>query len=69
MARAKAKTDPPPKPDRGERATVIHMKGSPDYVDWLESIHKKTRIPKVQIFRMALEEWAERAGHPKPPEI
>ena len=42
------------------------MKGSPEYVDWLESIHKKTRLPKVQVFRIALEEWASRNGHGRP---
>jgi hypothetical protein len=61
---------PSSKPEeRGERETVIHMKGSPEYVDWLEAIHKQTRIPKVQIFRLALEEWAAKSGYPVPPEI
>ena len=60
----------PPKPEeRGARETVIHMKGSNEYVKWLESVHKKTHIPKVQIFRLALEEWAAANGHPSPPEI
>jgi hypothetical protein len=55
--------------DRSERETVIHMKGSADYVDWLEEVHRKTHIPKVQIFRIAVAEWAERNGHREPPEI
>jgi hypothetical protein len=45
------------------------MKGSADYVDWLDGVHRKTHIPKVQIFRLAVAEWAERNGHPVPPEI
>jgi hypothetical protein len=60
---------PAPAEDRCQRETVIHMKGSPEYVDWLESIHRKTHIPKVQIFRIAIAEWAERNGHGAPPEI
>ena len=69
MARPKKGAPIEPAEERGERETVIHMKGSPAYVDWLEAIHKKTRIPKVQIFRMAIEEWATKHGHPAPPEI
>lgn len=52
-----------------ERETVVHMKGSPAYVKWLDDINKKTYIPKVQLVRIALAEWAERHRHPKPPEI
>ena len=55
--------------DMGSRETIIHMKGSAEYVAWLDSVHKKTHIPKVQIFRIALAEWAERNSHPLPPEI
>jgi hypothetical protein len=55
--------------DRGERETVIHMKGSPGYVKWLDDVHRKTHIPKVQIFRIAVSEWAARNGHEEPPEI
>jgi hypothetical protein len=52
-----------------DRETVIHMKGSPDYVAWLDDVHRKTHIPKVQIFRIAVAEWAKQNGHPEPPEI
>jgi hypothetical protein len=69
MARPKKRGRPPKPPEDANRETVIHMKGSAAYVEWLESIHRKTRIPKVQLFRMAMEEWAERNKHPKPPEI
>jgi hypothetical protein len=52
-----------------DRETVIHMKGSPEYVAWLEAAHRKTHIPKVQIFRLALADWATKMGLPEPPEI
>jgi hypothetical protein len=67
--RKAAKQTSEPAEDRGERETVIHMKGSADYVRWLEEVHRKTHIPKVQIFRIAVAEWAERNGHREPPEI
>jgi hypothetical protein len=58
-----------PSPDDGARETVVHMKGSPEYVRWLDQVHKKTHIPKVQIFRIAVRDWAERNGHLLPPDI
>jgi hypothetical protein len=67
--RKTAKGNPEPPEDRSERETVIHMKGSAEYVAWLDDVHRKTHIPKVQIFRLAIAEWAERNGHPTPPEI
>jgi hypothetical protein len=67
--RKAARRVPAPVEDRGERETVIHMKGSPEYVDWLEEVHRKTHIPKVQIFRIAVAEWAARNGHREPPDI
>ena len=64
-----SKRSPAPVEDQGERETVIHMKGSSRFVAWLNDVHRKTHIPKVQIFRVAVAEWAERNGHPVPPEI
>lgn len=52
-----------------DRETIINMKGSPEYAQWLEAIHRKTYIPKVQIVRLALAEWAAKNGHDAPPEI
>lgn len=46
------------------RTTIISLKGSEPQADWLESIHKKTHIPKAVIMRLALETWAEKNGHP-----
>ena len=70
MARPKAKTKAaPPPPSELERATIINMKGSPEYADWLDGVHRKTYIAKVKILRLALALWAEKNGHPAPPEI
>lgn len=72
MARPKTKTSkraaPPPAVEL-ERETIVNMKGSPEYADWLEGVHRKTHIPKVQIVRLALGLWAETNGHTSPPEI
>jgi hypothetical protein len=68
MAQSSKKAVPPPD-ELAERATVIHMKGSLEYIQWLDGVHRSTHIPKVQIFRLALADWALRNGHPAPPEI
>ena len=73
LGRPKRNAQPPPsdKPaSHGDgRETVIHMKGSPEYVAWVEAVHRKTHIPKVQIFRLAVADWASKNGHPLPPDI
>lgn len=69
MGRPKANaTDDAPQ-ERPDRETVIHLKGSPEYNDWLTGAHKKTRLSKAAIFRIAVEQWAERNGLEPPPEI
>ncbi|WP_422923408.1 hypothetical protein [Singulisphaera sp. PoT] len=69
MARPKMGQLPKSPEERSERETVIHMKGSPEYVDWLENAHRETHIPKVQIFRLALATWAAKNGLSQPPDI
>lgn len=70
MARPKkAKPVTPPPPSETERETIVNMKGSPEYSAWLEDLHRKTHIPKVQIFRLAIADWAAKNGHSTPPEI
>lgn len=76
MARAKSKTTRPAKADIAARPPadearepIVSMKGSREYQAWFEGIHKKTYIPKAQIVRLALAEWAASHGHPVPPEM
>src|SRR5262249_44792244 len=66
-----AKKKPPiPKPDASdERVVIVHLKGSPAYADWLDRVHKSTHIPKASMFRLAMSEWAQRNGHPAPPDM
>jgi hypothetical protein len=52
-----------------ERVVIVHLKGSPAYAEWLEQVHKKTHIAKATLFRLAMSEWADRNGHPAPPEM
>lgn len=56
-----------PSPD--DRPTIINLKGTNEYAEWLEAVYRKTHLPKATIFRVAVAEWAERNGHPKPPEL
>lgn len=70
MAKAKSRAGRPPLPVKeAARETIINMKGSPEYAAWLEDLHRKTHITKVQIVRLALQDWAAKCGYSSPPEI
>jgi len=67
MARPKKgvkRTDP-----QDDRPTVINLKGSVEYVNWLEKISKESRIAKATLFRWAMAELAEKQNWQPPPEI
>ncbi len=51
-----------------ERVVIAHLKGSPEYAEWLDSLHKQTHIPKAALFRLAMAEYAKANGHEAPPE-
>jgi hypothetical protein len=53
----------------GARQVIAHIKGTPAYAAWLDAVHEKSHIPKAALFRLGVEEWAERNGYPKPPEL
>lgn len=56
--------------ERGEfREAIIYMKGSPEYFEFVDVVHKKTSISKVQLFRDALKLYCETNGHGTPPVI
>ncbi len=67
------------RPKKGQRAerrgpsevrpVIIHLKGTAEYAAWLDELHRKTHIAKATLFRLAMEEWAEKHGHAKPPEM
>jgi hypothetical protein len=65
-----AKKKAPAKPTSGvERLSVLNLKGSPEYHDWLGLISKKSLIPITTIVRDALSKWAKERGYPAPPEV
>lgn len=56
-------------PAIGERITIINLKGSEEFRDWLAAMVEKTHIPASTITRLAYQEWAKRNGHPEPPKM
>ena len=48
---------------------ILTLKGSPEYKQWIAELSAKTHIATTVLYRLAIAEWAERNGHPKPPEI
>lgn len=62
--KAKAPAEPSP-----ERLSVLNLKGSPEFRDWLNEASEKTRIPIATIVRDSLGMWAESRGLSKPPRV
>jgi hypothetical protein len=52
-----------------ERHAVIHLKGSAEYIAWLDEVNQQTHIPKAALVRLALAEYAKNHGLRKPPVI
>jgi len=58
------------RPKKGEPLLrpVISMKGSEELRDWLLDVSLETGISQTNIVRRGLAAWAEKHGHPLPPE-
>ncbi len=69
---AKKKPEPaPPEPEKSARAqrSVINLKGTDAYYEWLAGFSEKTHIPAATIVRLALAMYAESSGYVSPPKI
>ena len=51
------------------RLSVLNLKGSPDYRDWLNEISDQSLIPVTSIMRNAVAKWAKERGYREPPEV
>lgn len=51
------------------RITIINLKGTEEFRDWLASVVEKSHIPASTITRLAYEAWAKQNGYPKPPKM
>jgi hypothetical protein len=67
MGRPKRGVEKPVSQNPDDRPTVINLKGTPDYVAWLNEANKQTHIPKATIVRLALALFAKEHGLPDPP--
>lgn len=64
-------TTPPPSPPPGPvrtQASVINLKGTEAYREWLAAESKRTHIPAASIVRLGLALWADQNGAKAPPE-
>ncbi len=70
---AKKKAAEPPKPDivvtrpKGQ-VSVISLKGTDAYREWLAGESRRTHIPAASIVRLGLAVWASQNGGKTPPE-
>jgi hypothetical protein len=53
---------------RTPQRSIINLKGSDAYQEWLAGLSKRTHIPIATIVRLALADWAAKGGHPAGPE-
>lgn len=67
MAKQKRPPAPPPKASTGQ-ISIINLKGTAAYRDWLAAESKRTHIPAATIVRLGLKAWAEQNGGKTPPE-
>jgi len=49
------------------RRTVLLLKGTDEYAQWVAELSQATRIPRATLFDVALADWAERNGYQAPP--
>ena len=68
MGRPKRGTKKKPVPP-DDRVAIIHLKGSPEYRDWLNAMSDDSLIPVTSIVRDALSKWAKQRGYPEPPNL
>jgi len=67
---AKKSAKPPEKPSSEVvRLSVLNLKGSPEYRDWLSSLSEQSLIPTATIVRDALAKWAKDRGYAAPPKV
>ena len=64
-----AKKKPGPKPKKLVRLSVLNLKGSPEYHEWLTDLSKTTLVPTATIVRNAVSKWAGERGFRPPPEV
>lgn len=50
------------------QVSIITLKGTAEYRDWLAAESRRTHIPAASIVRLGLALWAEKNGAKTPPE-
>ena len=51
----------------GRRRTIIAVKGTKEWGEWLASLSGASRLPAAVLVEVALAEWASLHGYPAPP--
>ena len=66
---AKKKTTPPqPSPEGKGQVSIITLKGTAAYRDWLAAESRRTHIPAASIVRLGIALWAAQNSTTNPPE-
>jgi hypothetical protein len=62
-----AAAGPSPEGPAVSRRTIIAIKGTKEWGDWLASASKVSGVPAAVLVEVALAEWAARHGYTAPP--
>ncbi len=74
MARKKNQVTTPPAPaaklakPAATQVSVLNLKGTQTYRDWLMGFHRQTHIAPTTLIRLGLAALAEKYGYEPPPE-
>ncbi len=63
MAKSRAK----PLPDDDRRPTVLTVKGTPEWKEWLAKLAKHCRMKTAVVVDLALIDFAKKQGFDEPP--
>lgn len=59
----------PPNPEPSERVTIVNLKGTVEYRQWLYDFSEATHIPASTLVRLGLIALAKEHGREAPPKL
>ena len=68
MAKKKQALAPPCGTNPGPELSIINLKGTKAYRDWLSGFTKTTHITAATLFRLGMAEMAKKHGYQLPPD-
>ena len=67
MGKRKAVPPPDVQPEKDNRVTVLNLKGTREYKQWLDELSEFSHMPTSTLFDVSIADWAKRQGFSKTP--